>query len=89
MKHLVIVYLLLFVSGVISHAQPEKRIREFNIDKSSLALDGYDPVAYFTAKRAIEGKNDITTVFEGIRYRFATRANKERFVASPALYEPQ
>jgi YHS domain-containing protein len=54
-----------------------------------LAIGGYDPVAYFTSSKAIQGKNEIGTVYEGVAYRFATIQNRDAFKANPAKYEPQ
>jgi YHS domain-containing protein len=59
----------------------------YNIDKSKLALAGYDPVSYFRSGPA-EGKREITSQFEGITYRFANADNKKEFDASPAKYKP-
>jgi YHS domain-containing protein len=72
------------------HAQGlEIRKEQFNIGKSGLAIGGYDPVAYFTSNRATEGKKEISTVYEGVMYRFATIQNKDAFKNNPAKYEPQ
>lgn len=66
-----------------------ERKKEFNIDKTTLAIEGYDPVAYFTSGTAVEGKKEITLINNGITYRFSTNQNKELFKANPAKYEPQ
>jgi YHS domain-containing protein len=72
------------------HAQGlEIRKEQFNVGKSGLAIGGYDPVAYFTSNVATEGKKEISAVYEGITYRFATIQNRDAFHASPARYEPQ
>ena len=34
------------------------RKKEFNLD-GNIAIDGYDPVAYFKANKAIKGKKDL------------------------------
>jgi YHS domain-containing protein len=72
------------------HAQGlEIRKEQFNIEKSGLAIGGYDPVAYFTSSTAMQGKKEISTVYEGVVYRFATIQNRDAFKANPAKYEPQ
>lgn len=82
--------LSLFLAGSIpASAQTAKRTQQFNINKASLAIDGYDPVAYFTAGKAVQGKKEISTIYEGITYRFSTIQNKQAFMADPPKYEPQ
>lgn len=63
------------------------RRSSFNVDKTGLALQGYDPVAYLEGG-AKEGSKSITSTWRGITYRFASAANKEKFDADPAKYEP-
>ena len=83
--------LLLFLSLTIStvFGQSAQRTKQFNIDKSSLGIQGYDPVAYFTLKKATEGRKDINLIYDGITYHFANTQNRDLFKASPARYEPQ
>ncbi|MDN3676420.1 YHS domain-containing (seleno)protein [Flavobacterium paronense] len=83
--------LILFVvlSSTISFAQTAaKRIKEFNLE-NKVAIQGYDPVAYFTQKKAVKGKKELATAFEGVTYYFSSQANKDAFTKSPASYEPQ
>jgi YHS domain-containing protein len=63
------------------------RRASFNVDKTGLALQGYDPVAYLEGG-AKEGSKSIVSTWRGVTYRFATAANKEKFDADPAKYEP-
>lgn len=60
-----------------------------NRSRSGLAIDGYDPVAYFTEGRAVPGNPSIEFTWNGTRYRFSTAANRERFEKDPAAYVPQ
>ncbi|MCX2573184.1 YHS domain-containing (seleno)protein [Pedobacter sandarakinus] len=76
------------IGGVFAQNASERK-KEFNIDKSALAIEGYDPVAYFTTQKATEGKSDITLINDGITYRFANNQNKALFKANPEKYEPQ
>ena len=54
-----------------------------------VAVGGYDPVAYFTEKKPVPGKADITLEHNGATWRFANATNRDAFKASPATYEPQ
>jgi YHS domain-containing protein len=65
-----------------------KRAKEYNLE-NKIAIQGYDPVAYFTQKKALKGKAVFATTYEGVVYYFSTQTNKEAFVKSPASYEPQ
>jgi YHS domain-containing protein len=84
-----LVLALLFVSGVSAQETAQVRKKEYNVDKSGIALQGYDPVAYFLDHKAIEGKKDIATVYNGITYRFASEEHRQAFKTIPAKYEPQ
>ncbi|SEW57235.1 YHS domain-containing (seleno)protein [Chitinophaga arvensicola] len=81
--------LFILLSGDVSAQSADIRRQQFNVDKSALAIEGYDPVAYFTTGKAMEGKRDITIVQDGITYRFATIENRDAFKAAPVKYEPQ
>jgi YHS domain-containing protein len=85
-KILSILALFLVVSTFAQTAT--KRTAEYNLEKK-VAIQGYDPVAYFTQKKAVKGKVTIATSYEGVTYNFSTQAHKDAFVKSPAGYEPQ
>lgn len=53
------------------------------------AIQGYDPVAYFTEGRPVEGSRQFTHQWNGATWRFASAANRDRFAASPEKYAPQ
>ncbi len=84
-----ITLLLLSFSFTFANAQSNQRKKHFNLDKSALAIEGYDPVSYFNSKKAIEGKKEISFTHEGITYHFSSNANRDLFKANPAKYEPQ
>lgn len=54
-----------------------------------LALKGYDPVAYFTDGRPVEGAAQYEVVWDGQRYRFASARHRDLFKADPDKYAPQ
>lgn len=57
--------------------------------ENNIAIDGTDPVAYFTQSRPVPGDPSITHNWMGVTWRFATEANRAAFVADPAAYAPQ
>ncbi|MDJ0945438.1 MAG: YHS domain-containing (seleno)protein [Kiloniellales bacterium] len=56
---------------------------------SSLAVSGYDPVAYFTQGKPVEGRRDLEYEWRGATWRFADAANLTAFKADPEAYAPQ
>jgi len=52
----------LLLAGITLFAQADKRIKEFNISKSALAISGFDPMAYFTQNKAIKGNKNNSVV---------------------------
>ena len=84
-------FLILFavLATTLTFAQTSaKRTKEFNLEKG-VAIQGYDPVAYFLQKKAVKGKSNLATTFEGVIYYFSSQANKDFFAKNPASYEPQ
>ncbi len=61
---------------------------ELNTTTTGLALQGYDPVAYFTEGQPTKGDWQITTLHDDAMYRFANEENKAAFEANPAAYLP-
>lgn len=72
------------------------RVAELTRDKEaansntngSVALQGYDPVAYLDDQRAVPGDKMFESAFKGISYRFASAAARDAFNADPARYIP-
>lgn len=54
-----------------------------------VAINGYDPVAYFTESQPVEGSADFTSTYEGATFQFASAENKAMFDSAPAQYAPQ
>ena len=53
------------------------------------AIRGYDPVAYHVENRPVRGLPSLTHRWNGATWRFASKANRERFVADPERYAPR
>jgi hypothetical protein len=54
-----------------------------------IALDGYDPVAYFTDGRPIKGSQDFAFVFDDAVYYFTGADHRAMFAADPDRYAPR
>ena len=56
---------------------------------SKVALDGYDPVAFFTDSKPVNGSPGITAEHRGATYFFANDEHKKLFKENPDKYAPQ
>jgi len=56
---------------------------------SSVAVNGYDPVAYFTVGQPIKGSKEFTIEYNGAQWRFSSAENLAAFEAAPEKYAPQ
>ena len=54
-----------------------------------VAIRGYDPVAYFTMSKAVEGDPAITLAWLGANWQFATEEHRDLFEEDPISYAPQ
>ena len=80
-----IIYVLWSFAG-IAQTNTEKA-KHLNTEKG-LAIQGYDPVAYFN-NMATKGDKKYAVNHQGVVYYFSTEANKNFFLQNPAKYEPQ
>jgi YHS domain-containing protein len=80
---------LLLVSFLCADAQSDSRKANYNLSKSQLAIKGYDPVAYFTQGKPVEGNSAFSYIQDGVTYYFSSSQNRESFKQDPARYEPQ
>ncbi|SOE14326.1 hypothetical protein SAMN05877838_0986 [Hoeflea halophila] len=62
---------------------------EQNLGSGGIAIQGYDPVAYFIDNKAVPGSPDITLTHDGATYRFASDEHRAAFEANPGQYVPQ
>jgi len=56
---------------------------------TSVAVGGYDPVAYFKAGEPVKGDDAFEYDWMGAKWRFANAANLAAFKAAPQSYAPQ
>lgn len=69
-----------------AHA-PQKIL--LNLDQDGVALQGHDPVAYFTQGKPVLGNPSIRLLHGGAVHHFASAANRSAFEADPERYVPQ
>ncbi|MEO7761427.1 MAG: YHS domain-containing (seleno)protein [Casimicrobiaceae bacterium] len=58
-------------------------------ERAGVALDGYDPVSYFTEQKPVVGVKEFTAEYKGSVFHFASKANRDHFLAAPDNYAPQ
>lgn len=56
---------------------------------NGIAIDGYDPVAYFTESKAVKGLPNHTSAWDGATLQFASAENKAMFDADPEKFAPK
>jgi hypothetical protein len=56
---------------------------------SGLAINGFDPVAYFLDGTATLGKEAFEYTFAGVVWRFHNEGNRVVFIADPEAYIPR
>ena len=56
---------------------------------SGIAVNGYDPVAFFTDGKPMAGDPGITSMYKGAKYLFASKEHKALFEENPEKYVPQ
>ncbi len=58
-------------------------------ERNNLAIDGYDPVAYFTEQKPVKGSTQFRSDFLGSTFQFASAVHRDAFLADPSKYVPQ
>jgi YHS domain-containing protein len=58
-------------------------------DKNGVAINGYDPVAYFTDNKSVMGNKKYSFKWNNAEWYFASKIHLEMFEKSPEKYAPQ
>ncbi|NEQ54077.1 MAG: YHS domain-containing protein [Leptolyngbya sp. SIO3F4] len=59
-----------------------------NLNETGIALQGYDPVSYFS-DQPTKGDAKISSTYEGATYHFSSEENKVTFEGNSQQYIPQ
>ena len=84
-KHLLL--LPLFVLLITACSDDDSHKPDVYVSQG-VAIDGYDPVAYFTLAEATPGKESIQASHNGITYQFSTEEHRQLFTSQPEKYLP-
>ena len=86
MKRILLLSIILSALALPALAQTKTLL---NLDSTGVAIQGYDPVAFFTDGKPVKGDPKFVSKRDGAIYFFASKEHKELFNADPAKYEPQ
>jgi hypothetical protein len=81
------VALVTALPGLSAHAATTERIVTNRF--SGLAIDGFDPVAYFVDRAPVLGLRELEAWQYGVVWRFHNEGNRASFLAHPEIYGPQ
>ena len=68
--------LILTACFLFSHSSLVFAAQFFELN--GLAIDGHDPVAYFTEQKPVKGSPEFRSEFEGSIFQFASAAHRDR-----------
>lgn len=89
MKNLLLIVALFAMSFIEVHAQSgQTSAKNYNLD-NSVAIQGYDPVAYITKHDAVKGDKQFAFTNACVIYYFSSAENRDAFKKDPYKYEPQ
>ncbi|HEU5291688.1 MAG TPA: YHS domain-containing (seleno)protein [Cyclobacteriaceae bacterium] len=57
--------------------------------KNDIAINGYDPVAYFTQTAAVKGRDTLSYQWGNVKWLFSSQSNLDSFKENPDKYVPQ
>ncbi len=86
MKVVVSTCIFFLITGISVFAQKEGHLRNLN---DSVAIKGYDPVAYFDLGMAVEGKEEYAVVVDDAIYYCSSENNQHLLEENPEAYEPE
>jgi YHS domain-containing protein len=86
-RYLAAAGLALFAAGFLHSAVVAGEINTGYF--GNVAIEGYDPVAYFTEGKAVKGKPEFAHDWLGAEWHFANADHLQRFIADPVSYSPQ
>ncbi|MDA1090400.1 MAG: YHS domain-containing (seleno)protein [Proteobacteria bacterium] len=73
-------------------AMPVAALAKSEVNQSSIgavAIEGTDPVAYFSEQKAVKGSSEYNHRWKGAQWQFKNAANRDAFAAEPEKYAPQ
>ena len=75
-----------WAGGMVLAATTERVVTN---PRTGLAIEGFDPVAYFIDEAAAPGRPDLELRYRGVIWRFRNPGNRAAFADKPGDYEPR
>ena len=66
----------------------KRKNRKIAVDSQGVAIQEYDPVAYFKQNKPVKGSPSNQSVYQGAKFYFASAADKKEFDKNPSKYVP-
>lgn len=80
---------LFFLNILAALAHAGQRLPVIVDNYTGFAIDGYDPISYFTGEGPQLGAEDMEARYGGVSWRFTNAGNRKAFLISPQVYMPQ
>jgi len=58
-------------------------------NEEGVAIDGYDPVAYFSQNKAVKGTSVHSCEYQNRVWHFSSAENRDKFLSNPEKFAPQ
>lgn len=84
----IILLLTFFSLSLVALAQKSAINFNYNVDKSGIAIKGYDPVSYMYGEEPVKGNKNYAFTINGVTYLFTNAKNRDMFKMNPEKYEP-
>jgi len=68
---------------------PVEKPSTVQTNDEGIAIDGYDPVAYFDQDKAVKGLSIHNCEYLNATWYFSSAENRDRFLANPEEFAPQ
>ena len=90
MKNLLFVITLsLIMTGIFPNFVFAQSGELINVSTKGIAIEGYDPVAFFTENKAVPGSMEFQSNCQGAIFQFASARNKKKFDNDIMKHLPQ
>ena len=80
---------LIVALGLLAFSAGAQAKNLLNLNDDGVAIQGYDPVAFFTDNKPVKGSDRYVLKRDGAIYLFASKAHKDLFKADPDKYTPE
>ena len=82
-------YLLPVLVMITLISYPVEANEDFDTKVLGIAIDGYDPVAYFKVGQALKGSESFTHYWNDAEWLFINAEHRDLFAANPNKYAPR